>query len=264
MGLKFYNEHAKILYERIVQLNEEVMSNRDSISLGKHIILNQGTLLNLCNQIYADIPFSDPPEPYCKNFIEMVAKLIWFLNKGHCFADGNKRTTLLIIMELIKDDYPVFYNDFFKGSLADYLIMMLDKDLNYESILNWVSNQFTLRYDISQIEQTILEIAVNYKRRGFYEEAIEIYKYLITNYGSSSVVYKGIAKVLACNKEYEEAIVMFDKAIDLANENGIDDIQSKYHKTILVNRNSLSEESFKNYIYSISGKYWVDIEEERF
>lgn len=227
------------------------MIDEDSISLGKYALINEGALINLCNMGYSTIPFSD--EPYCKDFIEMTARLIYSLNKGHCFADGNKRTCLLIIMELIKNEYPIFYNQFFMGSLANYLLEMLSKNLDYNNILSWVSKQYELRYDISVEEQILLKIAVNFKRKGFYEEAKKTYEDLINKYGSSSVVYNGIAKVLACNKEYEEAILMFNKAIILAEKNGIDDFQSKYHKQMLESRNNMSKIDFLNYMKGISG-----------
>lgn len=253
MSKDFCNEDAEILYKRIISLNKDLMEDKDSISLGIHNIVNEGSLIHVCNLVYDTIPFTDPPEPYCKDFAEMTARLIYNLNTGHCFSDGNKRTTLLIIMELIKEAYPIFYNEFFRGSLSNFLIGMLSERLNYENILDWVYKQYELRYDISDEEESLLKIAVNLKRAGLYEEAMEKYINLIEKYGNSSVVYKAIAKVLACDGQYEEAIEMFDKAIKLAIEDNIIDEQSIYHKEMLESRSSISSIKFLHYMKSISG-----------
>lgn len=253
MGQKFFNENAEVLYNRIVSLNKEIMEDKDSISLRRHNIINESCLINTCNTVYSDRPFSDPPEPFCEDFAEMTAFLIDYLNKGHCFADGNKRTTLLIIMDLIKEEYPVFYNEFFVGSLSNFLVDMLSKKLDYEAILEWVYKQYELRYSISDEEQTLLRIAVNYKREGLYEKSHEVYQGILNKYGHSSIMYKAIAKVLACEEQYEEAIDMFNKAIELGKSVKVYDWQSKYHKETLEKRNELSEKEFLDYMKSISG-----------
>ncbi|WP_300363956.1 Fic family protein [Fusobacterium sp.] len=252
MNNMFYNEEAKLLYERIITLNKNLMLDEESISLKKHIVINNGSLINTCNLVYGYKPFTEPPEPYCEDFAEMTARLIFHLNKGHCFADGNKRTTLLIIMELIKDAYPVFYNEFFRGSLANFLVEMLSESLEYKNILEWVYKQYDLRYDISNEEQSLLEIAVNYKKAGLYDKAKEIYTSLLHKYGSSSILYNGIAKVLACNGEYEEAIKMFESAIEIAENNNIYDFQSIYHKKMLEERKSIPKTEFFKYMKSVS------------
>lgn len=253
MNRQFYDENSELLYNRIISLNKDLMSDEESISLGRYSVINEGTLVNVCNLVYGSKPFTNPPEPYCKDFGEMTARLIYHLNTGHCFADGNKRTTLLIIMELIKNTYPVFYNEFFVGSLSNFLIGMLSDRLNYDDILDWVYKQYELRYDISDEEESLLKIAVNLKRAGLYQDAIEKYKELLEVHGPSSIVYNAIAKVLACDGQYQRAIKMFQKAINLAELNNIDDYQSNYHKIKLENRDKLSEIELFNYLKSISG-----------
>lgn len=253
MNREFYDENSEILYNRIISLNKDLMADEESISLGRHSVINEGSLINVCNLVYGSKPFTEPPEPYCKDFAEMTARLIFHLNTGHCFSDGNKRTTLLIIMDLIKEAYPVFYNEFFRGSLSNFLIGMLSDKLSYDEILDWVYKQYELRYDISDEEESLLRIAVNLKRKGLYEEAREKYIQLLNLHGQSSIVYKAIAKVLACEGRYEEAIDMFKNAIKLAEAEYIYDEQSVYHKEKLEKRNEITKDEFEIYLRSISG-----------
>ena len=79
MNNMFYNEEAKLLYERIITLNKNLMLDEESISLKKHIVINNGSLINTCNLVYGYKPFTEPPEPYCEDFAEMTARLIFHL-----------------------------------------------------------------------------------------------------------------------------------------------------------------------------------------
>lgn len=255
MGRKFYNESAEILYNRIIEINKELMNDANSKSLGIHVVTNNASLIYLCNSIYASKPFTEPPEPFCSDFAEMSAMIIYRLNTGHCFTDGNKRTTLLIIMELVKDTYPVFYNDFFKGALSIFLKDMLEKSLSQEQVLEWVKNQYSLEYDISDELQYIIYIIMQYKRIGHYEEAIKMYENVLNKYGPSVPLYKSMAKVLTCKGEYEQAIILYKQAIELGNGH-IDEFELynlNKHMDKLLKRNEISKEEFLEYLRAVSG-----------
>ncbi|MFY4766873.1 Fic family protein [Campylobacter sp. GB48] len=255
MEENFFNEDAELLYKRIVEINKELMNDSSSKSLKKFAILNKGTLLDLCNCVYSTIPFSDPPEPYCSDFAEMTAMIIYKLNKGHCFADGNKRTTLLIIMELIKDAYPVFYNDFFKGGLSIFLKDMIKRNLNEDDVINWVRYQYDLKYEISDVEAQIIYLIMQYKRHGFYDLAEERYKECLAVYGPSVALYKSMAKVYTCKGEYDKAINLYEQAIE-GSKGKIDEFELlnlKFHRKKLLSRNTISKEEFSLYLKSVSG-----------
>lgn len=144
MKNQFINEYSKELYYQIINLNKEIINDKKSISLNQFAIINNSSLLDLCNSIYGTKLFSD--EPFCKDFAEMTALIIYRLNTSRCFADGNKRTILLIIRKLTLEFYPNLYNDFFMGSLSTFLIEMLKGKLTKEDVLEWVYNQYELWY----------------------------------------------------------------------------------------------------------------------
>ena len=255
MEEKFCDDNARLLYNRIVKINEELVKDSKSKLFKRSIIRNKGSLLDLCNSIYTTKPFTQPPEPYCSDFAEMTAMIIFRLNKGHCFVDGNKRTILLIIMELIKDVYPVFYNDFFKGGLSIFLKDMIEKSLNQEQVLEWVRNQYNLEHEISDEVNYIIHIIMQYKRIGHYDEAIKMYQDVLNKYGPSVALYKSVAKVLTCKGEYEQAIELYEQAIMMCNEY-IDEFELynlERHKNKLLKRNEMSKKDFLEYLKAVSG-----------
>ena len=236
MDRKFCSEESEILYKRIVSLNKELMEDESSISLKKHSIINESTLVNICNLVYGYKPFTNPPEAYCEDFGEMTARIIYHLNTGHCFSDGNKRTTLLIIMELIKESYPIYYNEFFRGSLSNFLIEMLQKRLTYEEILEWVYNQYELKYDEIDEEKSLLRIAKNLKNEKLYKEAKEIYRYLMEKFKDSSEAYNEIAEILIKEEDYEIAVEYLEKAINISEEKNIINYKAIYCKKEIENK----------------------------
>ena len=139
--MTFINEYAKELYEFIIDVNREIMEDKNQKSIHEFKIINEASLIDYCNSLYGTIPFSD--EYYCKTFEEGIALTIFRLNTSHCFLDGNKRTTLLTVIKLIENsEYKNFSNDFFVGVLTQFLIEMLEDKLNEEKILKWVIKQF--------------------------------------------------------------------------------------------------------------------------
>ncbi len=139
--MKFLNEEAEELFELILEINQNIMYDYTQKSLHEFKLINEGSLIDLCNSLYGTKPFSD--EYYCRTFEEGIAHIIYRLNKSHCFIDGNKRTTLLTVLHFIKkSEYSNFNNDFFIGVLTHFLVEMLEEKLSKEDILKWVNKQF--------------------------------------------------------------------------------------------------------------------------
>lgn len=139
--MKFINEEAEELYEMIVEINKEIMYDINQKSLHEFKIINESSLIDLCNSLYGTIPFTE--KFYCNSFEEGIAHIIYRLNKSHCFIDGNKRTTLLTVIHFIKtSDYSNFNNEFFIGVLTLFLVEMLEEKMSKEEILKWIIKQF--------------------------------------------------------------------------------------------------------------------------
>lgn len=111
-----------------------------------------------------------------------------------------------------------------------------------------------MKYDITfRINQILLE-GQNFKRRGMYDKAEEVYNHILSIDGPSGILYIAMAKNLACQMKYEEAI----RLLKLANESciaelGTNDMNCLYHIMQLENRNRMSKEEFLWYMRSISG-----------
>lgn len=140
----FINEEAENLYNIIIEFNKGIISDPRQEARREFGIINEGSLINYCNSIFSTKPFSD--ELICESFEEGIAYTIFHLNKGHCFLDGNKRTTLAIVMYFIDvfDKYQ-FNNDFFSGVLALFLVEMLNEQMTEQEVLEWVIKQFKSR-----------------------------------------------------------------------------------------------------------------------
>lgn len=123
--------------------------------------------------------------------------------------------------------------------------------------------QLTSKYDISfETNQKLLQ-GQAYKREGNYKKANEIYNTILSAEGPSGILYIAMAKNLACQKKYNEAIELFE----LANraciiEHGVEDFNSKYHIQQLKNRNLMSKEEFKRYISTIAGNPYYEFPNE--
>ncbi|WP_338945021.1 hypothetical protein LDK12_11275 [Fusobacterium pseudoperiodonticum] len=110
------------------------------------------------------------------------------------------------------------------------------------------------KYDISTATNQILLGGQKLKRLGKYEEAQEIYNYILSTDGASGILYIAMAKNLACNAEYDKAI----KLLELANQSCIKefdivDENCLYHIEQLLNRNTMGKEKFLEYMKSIAG-----------
>lgn len=119
------------------------------------------------------------------------------------------------------------------------------------------------KYDITDdVNKRLLE-GQAYKRKGNYIKANKIYDEILKSDGASGILYIAMAKNLACQKKYEEAIKLFE----LANrsciiENGTEDYNCKYHIQQLRNRSFMSKEEFKKYISTIAGNPYYEFPEE--
>ena len=57
--MMFINEYAKELYDFIINVNNEIMEDRNQKSIHEFKIINEGSLIDYCNSLYGTIPFSD-------------------------------------------------------------------------------------------------------------------------------------------------------------------------------------------------------------
>ena len=87
-------------------------------------------------------------EEYHNGIQEKIAFLIFSLNKGHSFIDGNKRTIESIIMFFIEMNQDLFeeelVDDFFRGRLASFLVYMLEKESTFKTVLEWAKKELVL------------------------------------------------------------------------------------------------------------------------
>lgn len=137
----FINEDAEELYYKIIELNKSIISDLRQEARRDFGLINESSLINYCNSIFSTKPFSD--ELICETFEEGIAYTIFHLNKGHCFLDGNKRTTLATVMYFIEEfEMDNFNNMFFSGIIAGFLVDMLTEKMTEEDVLKWVEKQF--------------------------------------------------------------------------------------------------------------------------
>lgn len=117
-----------------------------------------------------------------------------------------------------------------------------------------VYNSIPPKYDITSETNVKLLEGQKLKREGKYEEAQKIYDEILEDDGASGVLYIAMAKNLACNMEYEEAISLFEQAnISCIEEFGIPNENCFYHIEQLRGRKSMGEENFLRYMKSIAG-----------
>lgn len=136
MNSKFYSEEAEYLYNLVISFNQSIMEDLTQESIHKFSLINESSLLNYCNTIFSTRPFSD--EKYC----ETIEDYLTYLNKGHCFLAGNKRTTLLTTMFFIEEfGLYNFDNEFFRGVLAVFLVDMLEEKMTKEDVKKWIEKQ---------------------------------------------------------------------------------------------------------------------------
>ncbi|WP_339017894.1 hypothetical protein HUW83_09030 [Fusobacterium animalis] len=110
------------------------------------------------------------------------------------------------------------------------------------------------KYDISYATNIILLKGQKLKREGKYEEAQKIYDFILDYDGASGILYIAMAKNLACNMEYDNAIFLFQLANQAClDENRIQDENCLYHIQQLTNRESMGKENFLRYMKSIAG-----------
>ncbi|WP_278538149.1 type II toxin-antitoxin system death-on-curing family toxin [Fusobacterium varium] len=213
---QFCNESAKALFETIVSINKNLIEDNNNSSLGVFKIVNIGTLVFLCNSIYSNKPFSE--EPYYEDFSDAFANLIYKLNTGHCFADGNKRTTLLTSMFFIKNsEYVEYGTQFFSGALSNYLLYMLENQHNLEDVKLWVKEQLIVKFNFNDIKENIMFLCENYIKNMKYEEALNVFNLMLKKYGASNELYFGLAKIYIKQKDYQ-------KALDFLNQIKTNDI----------------------------------------
>ena len=55
----FINEYAKELYEFIIDVNREIMEDKNQNSIHEFKIIHEASLIDYCNSLYGTIPFSD-------------------------------------------------------------------------------------------------------------------------------------------------------------------------------------------------------------
>lgn len=140
MKNKFCSIEAEYLYNLVISFNQAIMNDISQQSIHKFKIINEGSLLNYCNTIFSTKPFSD--EEYCKTVEDYISYTIYYLNKGHCFLDGNKRTTLLTTMYFIEEfGLESFNTEFFRGVLAVFLVDMLEERMTEADVHKWIEKQ---------------------------------------------------------------------------------------------------------------------------
>ena len=145
MESKFSSEEAEYLYNLVIKFNQSIMEDLTQESIHKFKIINESSLLNYCNTIFSTKPFTN--EKYCETVEEYLAYTIYFLNKGHCFLDGNKRTTLLTTMFFIEEfGLDKFNSEFFRGVLAIFLVDMLEEKISKEDVKNWIKKQLRSKF----------------------------------------------------------------------------------------------------------------------
>ncbi|HEY4534287.1 MAG TPA: hypothetical protein VIG61_09050, partial [Fusobacterium sp.] len=118
-------------------------------------------------------------------------------------------------------------------------------------------NEYTTKpskYDIHHTTNIVLLEGQKLKREGKYGEAQAIYDLIFKYNGASGILYIAMAKNLACNMEYEEAILLLQLANQAClDENGIPDQNCLYHIQQLRNRENMGKENFLRYMKSIAG-----------
>ena len=110
------------------------------------------------------------------------------------------------------------------------------------------------KYDITDEINNILLKGQAFKRKGRYKEAEKIYDYILKIDGPSGILYIAMAKNLACQMNYEDAIELLKLAnSSCIEEMGIEDFNCLYHIEQLENRNKMGKETFLRYMKAISG-----------
>lgn len=111
-----------------------------------------------------------------------------------------------------------------------------------------------IKYLVNKTINDILLRGQSYKRIAQYKEAAEIYELISEIDGPSGLLYIAMAKNLACQMKYEDAIELFELANESSKkELGFEDENCLYHIEQLKNKNSIPEEKFLDYMKGIAG-----------
>ena len=71
----FVNDIAKDMFNLICKINKSIMEDMTQASLHIHQFKTggDGSLIKFCNSIFEDKPFTDPPEPFCATFEDIIS-----------------------------------------------------------------------------------------------------------------------------------------------------------------------------------------------
>ena len=95
MEKKFFSKESEGIYKLICSINKGIMEHPDLESFPRYELRNENSLIYTCDTVFSNKPFTD--EEYYSGIQEKIAFLIFSLNKGHVFIDGNKRTLESIV-----------------------------------------------------------------------------------------------------------------------------------------------------------------------
>ncbi|EOA07047.1 Hypothetical protein MYEA_5490 [Mycoplasma yeatsii 13926] len=146
---KFSNFIGDVYIESMKELNEIFFSKSNSLYFQEK---QKGSLLSGINSTI--FKYSYESEKY--DVFDFVTEIFIKVLTGHYFIDGNKRTALMLLVQLLKnfgyyfyfsDDFNLFKHSYYQTvekELANFVQMLQQNKIGHKEIKDWIYSRITI------------------------------------------------------------------------------------------------------------------------
>lgn len=128
-----------ISFDRVIIIHDYVIKKTG----GRPGIINNGLLKSCLEHVQNDV--------YYPKFLDKATYLVYSINKNHCFIDGNKRSSMLILYEFLHCNRNLLPDSF---SLDNYVMM--------EYVIILVADNILSRDDLYKVLEFILNASAKH------------------------------------------------------------------------------------------------------
>lgn len=113
-------------YEQVIQLHQHILK----ISWWLAWTLKDGLIHSALELVQND--------DYYPSFSDKLTHLVWSFCHNHCFADGNKRTSLAIWTMFILYNYDKWLSNIFIQEMEEIIVQVAQGTVTKESLLEYI------------------------------------------------------------------------------------------------------------------------------
>jgi len=124
--------------DQIVDLNQELINRYGGFHNGLDNLRNRGSLEWVLEAIQYPL-FENQIYP---SIIEKAAILSWTINEGHVFHDGNKRTSVFIMLQFLRiNGYQYISSTAELRDISKIIATSKQNKFTYQDYIEWVKNR---------------------------------------------------------------------------------------------------------------------------